>query len=119
MKRILVVEDNNLNMKLFYDILTYNKFVVEKAFDGIEAYKKIKEDVFDLVILDLQLPKLDGFALLEKLQKEKVRIPQIIIVSACAMDKDKNKALEFNIDTYITKPIDINNFITTVVSKLQ
>lgn len=118
MKKILIVEDNELNMKLFYDILQYQKYTLDKAYDGIEAYEKIKKNTYDLIILDIQLPKLDGFSLLEKLQKEKIKYPPVIIASACAMDKDKIKAKEFAIDSYITKPIDINNFINTVKNKL-
>ncbi len=119
MKKILVVEDNELNMKLFYDILTYHKFQVDKAYDGIEAYSKIKNNIYNLIILDIQLPKLDGFSLVKKLQEEKIETSNIIITSACAMDKDKNKAREYKIDTYITKPIDIHSFINIVESKLQ
>ncbi len=116
MKKILIVEDNELNMKLFYDILTYQKFDVEKAVDGLEAYEKIKNNNFSLIILDIQLPKLDGFSLLKKLNDEKIKLPNIIITSACAMDSDKRKAKDFGINNYLTKPIDINNFIKTVTS---
>jgi len=119
MKKILIVEDNELNMKLFFDILQYQKYDTDKAIDGIEGYQKIKESNYDLIILDIQLPKLDGFSLLKKLQEEKISIPPVIIASACAMDSDKLKAKQFNIDTYITKPIDINNFVKIVKEKLQ
>lgn len=119
MKKILIVEDNELNMKLFYDILTYQKFDVEKATDGFEAYEKIKNNNFNLVILDIQLPKLDGFSLLKKLSDEKIKLPNIIITSACAMDSDKQKAKNFRINDYLTKPIDINNFVKTVNSYFE
>ncbi len=117
-KRILIIEDNELNMKLFYDILTYNNYDTEKSYDGLEAYNKIKENNYDLIILDIQLPKLDGFSLIEKLKKENIATPPIIIVSACAMDSDKQKAKQYDINNYLTKPIDINNFIKTVKQKL-
>ncbi|MBQ8847677.1 MAG: response regulator [Candidatus Gastranaerophilales bacterium] len=118
MKKILIVEDNELNMKLFFDILEYQKYTPIKAINGLEAYKVIKEEELDLIILDVQLPKLNGFELLEKLKKENINLPPIIIVSACAMDSDKQKAKEFKIEDYITKPIDINNFIKTVKQRL-
>lgn len=117
-KKILIIEDNELNMKLFFDILTYQKYDTEKSFDGLEAYQKIKENDYDLIILDLQLPKLDGFSLIEKLKKENIKLPPVIIVSACAMDSDKQKAKQYNINDYLTKPIDINNFIKTVKQKI-
>lgn len=118
MKKILIVEDNELNLKLFDDILKYQNFKTDTATDGIQAYEKIKEKNFDLIILDIQLPKLDGFSLLGKLKEENIKLPPIIIASACAMDSDKTKAKDFGIDTYLTKPIDINNFINTVKNKI-
>ncbi len=114
MKKILVVEDNELNMKLFFDILQYQKYDVDKAYDGVCAVEKIKNNTYDLIILDIQLPKLDGFGVLEKLKNENVNIPPVVIVSAYAMDCDKLKAKKLGINNYITKPIDINNFLKTV-----
>ena len=119
MKKILIIEDNELNMKLFFDILKYQNFDVECAYDGFLGYEKIKNNKFDLIILDIQLPKMTGFEILEKLNKEKIAIPPLIIASACAMDCDKQKAKSFGINDYITKPIDINNFIKIVKQKLN
>ena len=118
MKKILIVEDNELNMKLFNDILVYQNYEVDKALDGEEAYEKIKNNLYDLIILDIQLPKLSGFELLEKFKNEEFKIPEVIIVSAYAMDSDKQKALAYGINSYITKPIDINNFVKTIKMKL-
>ena len=114
MTKILVVEDNELNLKLFVDILKYQNFNTDTATDGLCAYEKIKKDSFDLIILDIQLPKMDGFSVLKKLQEENFKTPPVIIASACAMDVDKMRAKQYNVSSYITKPIDINNFITTV-----
>lgn len=119
MKKILIVEDNELNMKLFFDILQFQKYEPIKTYSAEEAYELLKKESFDLMILDVKLPKMSGFDLLEKLQNEKISIPQTIIASACAMDEDKKKALEYNIDTYITKPIDINGFVKIVKEKLS
>ena len=118
MKNILIVEDNELNMKLFFDILQYQKYNPDKAINGQEAFEKIKNNSYDLVILDIQLPKMDGFSVLKKLKEENINIPPVIIASACAMDSDKLKAQQFGINDYLTKPIDINNFIKTVKQKL-
>lgn len=118
MKRILIVEDNELNMKLFFDILKYQNYEPIKATDGTEGYEKIKSEKFDLVILDIQLPKITGFQILEKLKEEQIELPPIIIASACAMDEDKRKACLLGVNDYITKPIDINNFIKIVKQKL-
>ena len=101
-------------MKLFFDILKYQNYEPIKAQDGQEAYDLIKNEKYDLIILDIQLPKLNGFELLKKLKENNITIPPVIITSACAMDSDKQKAKSFGINDYITKPIDINNFIKTV-----
>ena len=114
MKKILIVEDNEANMKLFCDILEYKKYAVEKAFDGLEAYEKIKSNNYDLIVLDIQLPKMDGFSLLTKLKDDNVNLPKTLIVSAFAMDKDKQRAYALGCENYITKPIDIMNFLSTV-----
>jgi len=119
MNKILIIEDNELNMKLFFDILQYQNYDTDKAYDGIEAYEKLKSNAYDLIILDIQLPKLDGFSLLEKLKEEGIEIPTVIIVSACAMDSDKNKAKSYGIDSYITKPIDIKQFVEVVAKELK
>lgn len=118
MKKILIVEDNELNMKLFFDILKYQNYEPIKALDGLEGYEKIKSETFDLIILDIQLPKMTGFEILEKLKEENVSLPPVVIASACAMDEDKKKAKEYGIEDYITKPIDINNFVKTIKQKL-
>lgn len=114
MKKILIVEDNPTNMKLFAEILEAKSYSVTKAYDGLEAYNEIKKNSFDLMILDIQLPILDGFSLLKKLKDEKIDCPQTLIVSAFAMDKDKQTAKALGCDNYITKPIDIMNFLATV-----
>ena len=118
MKKILIVEDNELNMKLFYDILQFQNYQPIKAMNGLEGYEKIKSENFDLIILDIQLPKMTGFQLLEKLKEENIKLPPIIIASACAMDEDKRKAQSYGINDYITKPIDINSFVKTIKQKL-
>lgn len=118
-KKILIIEDNDLNMKLFSDILEYQGYKISKAFDGESGYEKIKQEKFDLIILDIQLPKMSGFDILKKLKDENKEYPEVIITSACAMDNDKLKAKELGIKTYITKPIDINNFILTVKNILN
>ncbi len=89
MKKILIVEDNDLNLKLFCDILEFNNYNVEIAKNGLEAYSKISANLYDLILLDIQLPKMNGFELLDKLKKEKFKTDNFIILSAFAMDCDK------------------------------
>ena len=101
-------------MKLFCDILEYKGYRVTKCYDGQEAYHMFQKETFDLVILDIQLPMLDGFSLIKKLKKENIEMPKIIVVSAFAMDKDKQNAKMLGCQEYLTKPIDIMNFVSTV-----
>ena len=117
--KILIVEDNEMNMKLFADILTYQKYEIDKAFNGKEAYDKLKGNRYDLVVLDIQLPIMDGFSVIKKLKEENIELPKILIASACAMDSDKLKAQEFGIKNYITKPIDIKKFSLTIKEMLE
>ena len=112
--KILIVEDNEMNMKLFEDILIYLKYNIDKAYNGKEAYDKIIKNEYNLVILDIQLPEMNGFEILEKLNRNNIKMPKILITSAYAMDSDKAKAKEFGIENYITKPIDIKKFSETI-----
>lgn len=119
MKKILIIEDNKLNLKLFYDILVYKKYEVKTAQDGLLGFEMLKKEEFDLVVLDLQLPKMDGFSIIQKLKKEKIKLPKIVVVSACAMDSDKKRALELGVNKYLTKPVDIFNFASTIENELK
>jgi len=125
MNRILIIEDNLTNMKLFSDLLEAKGYDVDKAYDGEEGYKKLEKDAsrtsepqgrssYDLMILDIQLPKLNGFDLLEKAKNKGLKLPEIIIVSAFAMDNEINIAKLYNIKSYITKPVDVVKFMDTV-----
>ena len=119
MTKVLIIEDNEINMKLFSDLLTAKGFEVDKSFDGLEGYNKIKDNKYDLLILDIQLPSLNGFQILEKLENEKIEQPKTLIVSAFAMENEINIAKQYKIESYMTKPIDIMNFISTVTRITQ
>lgn len=116
MKKILIIEDNQTNMKLFSDVLEVNGYEIDKAYDGEDGYKKLEKGAktYDLVLLDIQLPKLNGFDLLEKAQTNRLKLPKVIVVSAFAMDNEINIAKLYDIQNYITKPVDIVKFIDTV-----
>lgn len=109
--KILVVEDNELGMKLFCDLLEKKGYDVLMAKDGEQAVKVIKENKPDLVILDIQLPKLSGIdvAKITKANEETKHI-KLIAVTAHAMSGDKEKILASGCDKYIAKPISIIPF---------
>ena len=114
MTNILIIEDNEINMKLFADILEAKGYSVTKIFDGKEGYEAIKKDNYDLVILDIQLPSMNGFEILEHLHDDAIELPKILVVSAFAMEHEIAMAKQLGAKNYLTKPIDIMNFIGTV-----
>lgn len=106
--RILVVEDNQDNMTLIVDVLTALEYEVFQATDGMRGVQMTQDLRPDLVLMDLSLPKKDGWTATReiKAQTELERIP-IIALTAHAMKGDKERALEAGCDDYITKPINL------------
>ncbi|HCT30996.1 MAG TPA: DNA-binding response regulator [Bacteroidales bacterium] len=103
--RILLVEDDvNLGF-LLVDYLESQEFDVKLYNDGLAGYKGFQLATYDLCIVDIMLPNMDGFTLIEKIKEINKKIP-IIILSARSMKEDKIKGFAFGIDDYITKPFD-------------
>lgn len=117
MSKILIVEDDDLNLKLMNDILVAQGFDVESATDGESALQRINDVNYDLVLLDLQMPKLSGFDVLKELKKSNVMV-KVIVVSACAMSSDIQKAKGLGCTDFITKPIRLNDFLSSVKGAL-
>jgi two-component system cell cycle response regulator DivK len=111
MKRILIVEDNPMNMELTQDLLEFYGFDVIQAEDGIKALERLSESKFDLILLDMQLPKMDGLEVLERIKKNPATaaIP-VIAVTAHAMKGSEEYFMEMGCVDYISKPIDIHRF---------
>ncbi len=112
MKKILVVEDNELNRKLIVDVLETRDYSVETAKDGQEGLDKAEADDFDLILLDIQMPLVSGYDFLERYKKD----TPVIVVSACAMDVEIEKALNLGAAAYVSKPIQILEFLETVAN---
>lgn len=112
MPRILIAEDNESNMKLMFDVLVASGFEVDKAFDGIEALEKFSQKDYDLLILDIQMPKKSGYDVLKELDKK----AKVLVVSACAMETDIYLAKNIGCLDYMTKPIKIFTFLEKVKS---
>ncbi len=117
---ILVVEDNDLNLKLFRDILQSQNFSVVETKDGFEAFPLVKSRKFDLIIMDIQLRGISGFEIIKQIKAdpESRHIP-IIAVTAFAMKDDKEKILSSGCEVYLPKPISIGLFIDTVNKYLK
>ena len=119
MARILIVEDSPDNMKLFRTILGLKGHEVTGLSGGDGLLDAIVEGSPDLVLMDIQLPGKDGFALLQEIRKSPVAGVRVIALTAHAMTGDRERALEAGFDGYITKPIDIRNFPEQVRRALQ
>ncbi len=110
MANILVVEDNPDNMKLFTTILRLKGHVVRELPDGEGLLAQLAEERPDLVLMDIQLPGRDGFALLEEIRQSPTPGLRVVALTAHAMSGDRDRALEAGFDGYITKPIDVRRF---------
>ena len=111
MKKILIVEDNPMNMELILDLLEFYGHNVTEAEDGIKALERLAEERFDIILLDMQLPKMDGLEVLERIKNNPstASIP-VIAVTAHAMKGSEEHFIEMGCVDYISKPIDINKF---------
>ena len=105
--RILVVDDNPTNLKLASDILELEGYVIERANDANEAMSIIARAQPDLILMDIELPGMDGLTLTRMLkQDEATKHIAIAALTAFAMKGDDKKALDAGCDAYISKPID-------------
>ena len=114
--RILVVEDNHVNQKVVMAVLRKRGFCIELANDGQEALNKLqKSDAFDLVLMDVQMPVLDGLEATRLIRKETRwnQLP-IIAMTAHAMTGDKERCLEAGMNGYISKPVHPSLLLSTV-----
>lgn len=114
-KRILVIEDNEQNLYLMDFLLRNNGFEVLQAREGLAGIDLARETGPDLILLDIQLPGIDGYAVAEKLKADKeFSPPPIVAVTSYAMVGDKEKALEAGCSGYIEKPINPDTFISEI-----
>jgi two-component system cell cycle response regulator DivK len=114
-ERILVVEDNEKNMKLFRDVLVATGYRTLEATTGSEAVDLASEHTPDLVLMDIQLPDLDGVQALQRLRADArtATIP-VLALTAQAMHGDRERFLAAGFDGYLSKPVDVRELIGTV-----
>ena len=115
MKTILIVEDNEKNMKLVRDILRHNKYATLEAANGLDGVRIACESRPDLVLMDIQLPDIDGIEALRRIREDRAldRVP-VIAVSASVMPDDQQKIVTSGFDAFVTKPINLKQFLATV-----
>ena len=119
MPRILIVEDSPDNMKLFRTILTPKGHEVTGLAGGDNLLETVQSFAPELVLMDIQLPGKDGFALLREIRESPHAKLRVVALSAHAMTGDRERALEAGFDGYITKPIDIRAFPDQVAQALS
>ena len=110
MAKILIVEDSPDNLKLVRTILRLKGHVLHELTDGAGMLALIGAERPDLVLMDIQLPGKDGFALLEEIRQSPTPRLRVVALTAHAMSGDRDRALEAGFDGYITKPIDVRGF---------
>lgn len=117
--RILIVEDNDLNLKLFRDLLGAHGYETIETKDGFEAVHLTKEHRPDLIIMDIQLPEISGLDITRQIKADPdiAGIP-VVAVTAFAMRDDEEKILRAGCEAYISKPISIGPFLHTIASFL-
>jgi two-component system, cell cycle response regulator DivK len=114
-KTVLVVEDNELNMKLFNDLLEAHGYRVVQTRDGLSALEIARKHMPDLILMDIQLPEVSGIEVTKWLKEDEdlKRIP-VIAVTAFAMKGDEQKIREGGCEAYISKPISVVSFLQTI-----
>jgi two-component system cell cycle response regulator DivK len=108
--RILIVEDSPDNMKLFRTLLTLKGHEVTALWNGEGLLETIATSLPELVLMDIQLPGKDGFALLEEIRRSPHARVRVVALTAHAMAGDRERAMAAGFDGYVTKPIDIREF---------
>ena len=115
--RILIVDDEERIRDIIKEYLEFEKFEYEEASDGIEAIDKIKAGEFDCVVLDIMMPKVDGFTVLREIRKF-TQLP-VIMLSARGEEYDKLFGFEMGVDDYITKPFSPKELIARIKAVLK
>lgn len=119
MPRILLVEDNEMNRDMLSRRLVRRGHVVEIAVDGLEGVRRATEGGWDLILMDMSLPEIDGWEATRRIRSaEKERKVPIIALTAHAMSGDRDKALEAGCDDYDTKPVDLERLLAKMVALL-
>ena len=114
-KKILIVEDNELNLKLFRDLLGANGYDTFETKEGIEAISLTRQTMPDLIIMDIQLPEISGLDVTRKIKADaEIRHIPVIAITAFAMKGDEENIRQGGCEAYLSKPISVVKFLETV-----
>ncbi|MCW2315477.1 two-component system, cell cycle response regulator DivK [Rhodoblastus acidophilus] len=114
-KKVLIVEDNELNMKLFNDLLEAHGYATLQTKNGVEAVSLARSHRPDLILMDIQLPEVSGLQVTQWLKDDPTlaEIP-VVAITAFAMKGDEEKILQGGCEAYLSKPISVVKFLETV-----
>jgi two-component system cell cycle response regulator DivK len=114
-KKVLIVEDNELNMKLFHDLLDAQGYQTLQTREGLQALALAREHRPDLILMDIQLPEISGLEVTKWLKEDDdlSHIP-VVAVTAFAMKGDEERIREGGCEAYLSKPISVGKFLETV-----
>lgn len=116
-KSVMIVEDNELNMKLFNDLLEANGYRTIKTRNGLEALDLAREHRPDLILMDIQLPEVSGLEITKWIKEDDdLHAIPVIAVTAFAMKGDEERIRQGGCEAYISKPISVSKFVETVKS---
>jgi len=109
--RILLAEDNTVNQKVMLHMLKYLGYRADIAANGVEVLKAMELESYDLVLMDIQMPEMDGFETAQEIRRRWPNGPMIIALTAYAMDGDREKCLCAGMDDYIAKPVKVDDLV--------
>ena len=114
-EKILVVEDNELNLKLFCDLLRAHRYEAEPVRDGREAVERARAFAPDLIVMDIQMPYISGLELIEQIKADEgLKATPIMAVTAYAAKGDEERIREAGAEGYVSKPISVIRFVEAV-----
>ena len=116
----MLVEDNELNREIAEEMLKNAGFIVDSVNDGIDAVERMKdldENAYDLILMDIQMPKMDGYTATKEIRRlsnqRKANIP-IVAMTANAFEEDKKKSMAADMNAHLSKPVNIKNLVKTL-----
>lgn len=114
------MEDNELNREIAEEMLKNAGFIVDSVNDGIDAVERMKdldENAYDLILMDIQMPKMDGYTATKEIRRlsnqRKANIP-IVAMTANAFEEDKKKSMAAGMNAHLSKPVNIKNLVETL-----
>ncbi|MEG8099431.1 response regulator [Candidatus Liberibacter brunswickensis] len=114
-KKVMIVEDNELNMKLFRDLIETSGYIAIQTRGGLEALELARQYKPDIIIMDIQLPEISGLEITKKIKEDsELREIPVIAVTAFAMKGDEERIRNGGCEAYISKPISLSIFMETI-----